>query len=49
MTVLLKTFNHFLEEYPDSNPEIDTLDGVVNKLNDELTDLEDGITNLKQA
>ena len=49
MTVLLKTFHHFLEEYPDSNFEIDTLDGVVNKLNDESNDLEDGITNLNQT
>jgi len=45
--VSLKTLQHFLEESPDTNAEVDSLDGVVNRLNDELNDLENGIRNLK--
>lgn len=49
MSVRLKTFHHFLEEYPEYNPEVDTLDGVVDRMNDELNDLEDGIRNLNMT
>ena len=45
----LKTLQHFLEESPDTNAEVDSLDGVVNRLNDELNVLENGIRNLKIA
>ena len=54
MTSRLKTLHHFIEEYPDNPPnkswdDVDSIEGVVNRLDDELNDLEEGLTNLEMT
>ncbi len=54
MTRRLKTLHHFIEEYPDKPPtkswdDDDSMGGIVNRLNDALNDLEEGISNLEMS